>query len=75
MTIRFLQTCASENPDYPFMGGQEFTFTGPPPPIFAQYLDGVQACVVRADPTELAVEPEPETAEPVRAKVRRRKRR
>ena len=70
MTIRFLQTCASENPDYPFVAGQEITFTGPPPPIFAQYLDGVRAFVLRDEP-ELAVVAVSEQPEPV--KVRRRR--
>lgn len=72
MRIRFLQTVPSENPDYPFMAGQEIDLPAPSA-FFLQLLDGVRAEVVPVDLTERAVEPDQTQPEPVRVKGRRRR--
>lgn len=68
MTIRFLQTVASENPAYPFQAGQIITVAAPSAYLLS-LLDGVRAEVVKAD-LERAVDVAPEQPE-----VRRRQRR
>jgi hypothetical protein len=72
MTIRFLQTCQSENPAFPFMAGQVIHV--PAPSAFLLGLvDGVRAEAVRADGVERAVVDECETPEPVPVKGRRKR--
>ena len=71
MTIRFLQTTASENPDFPFQPGQVVTVACPTPFLLDAIARG-EAEVVKTDETERAIAPEPETAEPVTQKGRRR---
>ena len=57
MVIRFLQTCPSGDPEYPFMAGQMIEVYAPPP-FLLELLDGVRAEVVRtAEPIEVAVQP------------------
>jgi hypothetical protein len=72
MTIRFLQTCQSENPAFPFMAGQVIHV--PAPSAFLLGLvDGVRAEAVKTDDTERAVIDEIhawETPEPVLVKKR-----
>jgi hypothetical protein len=70
MVIRFLQTVASENPDYPFMAGQVITVTCPSPWLLS-LVDGIRAEAVPTDETERAIEPLPQRSEPVRGKGRR----
>jgi hypothetical protein len=53
MTIRFLQTCQSENPAFPFQAGQVITIPAPSR-FFLDLLDGVRAEVVRDNGDELA---------------------
>jgi hypothetical protein len=54
VTIRFLQTCQSENPAFPFMAGQVISV--PVPSAFLLSLvDGVRAEAVKVDNTERAV--------------------
>jgi hypothetical protein len=65
MTIRFLQTCASEHPEFPFMAGQIISVTAPSP-FLLSLLDGVRAEAVRTDETERAVVETRETPEPVK---------
>jgi hypothetical protein len=73
MTIRFLQTCESENPDFPFMAGQVISIPVPSP-FLLSLLDGVRAEAVATDNTERAVMPNPTQPEPTRRKGRRRAR-
>lgn len=70
MTIRFLQTCASENPEYPFQAGQIITVTVPSDFLLG-LLDGVRAEIIPADVLEMAVAPVTERPEPVRSKQRK----
>lgn len=70
MTIRFLQTVASEHPDFPFMAGQVITVPVPSP-FLLSLLDGVRATCVPDDGEERAVAPPDEQPEPVKAKGRR----
>lgn len=69
MTIRFLQTCPSENPDYPFMAGQVISVACPTPLIRTHLANGM-AEAVKTDDTERAVAPEIEPAEPKRKRIR-----
>lgn len=69
MTIRFLQTCASEVRGVPFMAGQVITTTAPSA-FLLTLVDGVRAEAVKAE-DERAVAVEAETPEP---KKRGRKR-
>jgi hypothetical protein len=72
MTIRFLQTVASENPEFPFMAGQVIDV--PAPSAFLLGLvDGVRAEAVKTDNTERAVVDELETPEPVLVKRGRKR--
>lgn len=68
MTIRFLQTVASETPDYPFQAGQTITVAAPSR-FLLSLCDGVRAEIVKTD-DERATMPAPMTPEPVRAKGR-----
>jgi hypothetical protein len=70
MTIRFLQTAQSENPDFPFMAGQVIEVPAPSP-LIQQALRGGLAEIVRAD-DERAEAPAVESTEPVRRKGRKR---
>jgi hypothetical protein len=64
VTIRFLQTTPSDNPEYPFQAGQIIS-VDQPSEFLLGLLDGVRAEAVRsADEPELAV---------VRAPVGRRR--
>lgn len=72
MTIRFLETCPSENPAFPFQAGQVISVTAPSA-FLLSLIDGVRAEVVKTDDTERAIAPEPERAEPVRRKRTRAK--
>jgi hypothetical protein len=63
VTIRFLQTVPSENPDYPFTAGQVITVAAPSP-FLLSLLDGVRAEVVKGLDEQLAIEPAGETPEP-----------
>lgn len=65
MTIRFLQTVPSENPEMPFRAGQVITVTYPSP-MLLDYLDGERAELVREDATESAVLVPAEQPEPSR---------
>lgn len=74
MTIRFLQTCASENPAFPFMAGQVITVTAPSPFLLG-LLDGVRAEIVKGledPPEEQAIAPHGERPEPERPRPGRR---
>jgi len=73
MLIRFLQTVASENPDFPFMAGQVIAIPVPSPYLLG-LLDGIHAEAVATDDTERAVMPTPTQPEPTRRKGRRRAR-
>lgn len=70
MTIRFLQTCASENPAFPFQAGQLIT-VAVPSVYLRSLLDGVRAEIVAEDVLELAIESDPTRPEPDRPKGRR----
>lgn len=70
MTIRFLQTCESGHPDFPFQAGQVIHVTDPPGFLLA-LCDGVRAEIVK-DEDERAVAPEPQQPEPVKTKGRKR---
>jgi hypothetical protein len=72
MTIRFLQTVPSGNPNFPFQAGQIITIDDPAP--FMHLLDGVRAEVVSTDTTERAIEPDAEQPEPAKVKGRKRER-
>jgi hypothetical protein len=71
MVIRFLQTCPSESPDYPFVTGQVISVPAPSPLLLGYLRDG------RAEPLkvedERAVVDEAETPEPVKATRGRRR--
>jgi hypothetical protein len=69
MTIRFLQACPSENPEFPFQAGQIITVAAPSDYVLS-LLDGVRAEVVKTDETEAAIEPAPEQPEPIRKRRR-----
>lgn len=71
MRIRFLQTCASENPEYPFTAGQVIDVPAPSA-FLLDLLDGVRAEAVPTDDTERAVAVAVEQPEPVCRKGRRR---
>ncbi len=71
MTIRFLQTTPSENPDYPFQAGQIITVAAPSE-FLLSLLDGVRAEAVPMDILERAVEQDTARPEPHRKKGRRR---
>jgi hypothetical protein len=73
MTIRFLQTIASQNPEFPFQAGQIITVAAPSEFILS-LVDGVRAEVLRVDTTERAVAPADTTPEPTLSKRRRRSR-
>lgn len=73
MTIRFLQTCDSGVPDFPFQAGQVIHVTDPSGFLLA-LCDGVRAEVVKDDATECAVAPVNERPEPT-VKMSKRKRR
>ena len=70
MTIRFLQTCQSGIPDFPFQAGQVIHVTDPPGSLLA-LCDGIRAEIVKAD-EERAVAPEPSQPEPVKSRGRKR---
>lgn len=72
MVIRFLQTCPSENPEYPFQVGQVITVTCPSPYLLS-LVDGVRAEAVPTDSSERAVIPTLSQPEPPRRKGRRRR--
>jgi len=74
MTIRFLQTVPSENPEYPFQAGQ-IIYVAAPSAFLLSLLDGVRAEVIKADVLEQATEPEPEQPEPRRKRGRPRRER
>jgi hypothetical protein len=63
MTIRFLQTVASENPSFPFQAGQVINVPAPSGYLLS-LCDGVRAEVVRTDDTERAVQAPAEQPEP-----------
>jgi hypothetical protein len=71
MTIRFLQTVPSENPEFPFQAGQVISL-----PVLPSYLrDHIKAgraVLVTEDRIERAITPDPEYAEPVRVRGRRK---
>jgi hypothetical protein len=69
VTIRFLQTCSSENPSFPFQAGQVITVTRPAPSMLDAITAG-WAEVVREDATERAVVPAGERPEPSAQKPR-----
>jgi hypothetical protein len=69
MTIRFLQTVQSENPDFPFMAGQVIDVPAPSP-FLLNLLDGVRAEAVKAE-DELTEAPAVEQPEPVTRRRRR----
>lgn len=71
MQIRFLQTCPSENPNYPFLAGQLVTTTAPSE-FLLSLVDGVRAVMVRTDHTERAIAPEADQPEPVKVRGRKR---
>lgn len=71
MVIRFLQTVASENPDYPFHAGQVITVACPSPYLLS-LVDGIRAEAIPTDSTERAIMPTPQQPEPIRARGRRR---
>lgn len=73
MLIRFLQTVASEHPEFPFMAGQVISVAAPSSFLLA-LLDGVRAEVVKGLDEEQAVAPVEEQPEPMRRKGRRRAR-
>jgi hypothetical protein len=63
MTIRFLQTVASENPAFPFQAGQVIDVPAPSGYLLS-LCDGIRAEVVRTDDTEHAVLAPAEQPEP-----------
>ena len=65
MIIRFLQTCPSGSPEYPFQAGQTIE-VAVPPPFLLELCDGIRAVIVKTDHTERAVAPAVEQPEPVR---------
>lgn len=67
MTIRFLQSVPSENPNFPFQPGQVITVPAPSDYLLS-LLDGIRAEVVPTDDTERAIEPDPSRSEPRRRK-------
>ena len=67
MVIRFLQTVASEHPEFPFIAGQVITVACPSP-FLLSLVDGVRAEAVPTDPTERAIEPQRRQPEPVRGR-------
>ena len=69
MQIRFLQTVASENPNFPFVAGQLVTTTAPSEYLLS-LIDGVRAIVIRSDDTERAIAPDDEQPEPKRKRGR-----
>jgi hypothetical protein len=62
MTIRFLQTCPSESPAYPFQAGQVIVVPAPSRYLLS-LLDGIRAEAMKTDPTERAVTDDPEIPE------------
>jgi hypothetical protein len=71
VVIRFLQTCASENPEYPFQAGQVITVTCPSRYLLS-LVDGIRAEAIPTDETERAVIPALSQPEPAKKKGRRR---
>jgi len=71
MQIRFLQTCPSESPGFPFVAGQTITVSNPSDFLLSM-LDGVRAVIIRSDETERAVAPTDEQPEPKRKRGRLR---
>jgi hypothetical protein len=63
MQIRFLQTCASDNPDYPFMAGQVIDVPALSRLLQSHVFTGL-AEFVREDETECAVVVAAEVPEP-----------
>jgi hypothetical protein len=61
MTIRFLQTVPSENPEFPFQAGQVISVACPSRYLLS-LIDGVRAYAIKTDDTERAVAPKPERA-------------
>ena len=72
MTIRFLQTVASEHPEFPFMAGQVIEVACPSPYLL-ELLDGVRAEVVRTDASERAIAAPDAIPEPVAVKSTRKR--
>lgn len=71
MVIRFLQTCESENPEYPFQVGQVITVACPSPYLLS-LVDGIRAEAVPTDSTERAIMQPSQQPEPPRKKGRSR---
>ena len=71
MTIRFLQTVASEASDFPFQAGQVIHVTAPSL-FLLELCDGIRAEIVRDDATERAVAPVMTQPEPIRRGKRAR---
>lgn len=73
MTIRFLQTCPSETPDFPFTAGQEIHVSAPSS-FLLSLVDGIRAIAVRTDETERAVAVAADIPEPTPKRRGRRAR-
>lgn len=71
MVIRFLQTVASEHPEFPFQAGQVIAVACPSR-FLLSLVDGVRAEAVPTDETERAILPAPQQPEPMRRKGRSR---
>jgi hypothetical protein len=67
MTIRFLQTVPSQNPEYPFQAGQ-IIYMAAPSGFLLQFVDGIRAIAIPEDQEERAVEAPADRPEPVRRK-------
>lgn len=61
MTIRFLQTARSSNPDFPFLAGQVITVAEPTAEMVAALNDG-RAEAVKTDDVEFATVRAPRAA-------------
>lgn len=73
MRIKFLETCASDNPSMPFQAGQIVTLPSVDiPTAFRSYVKRGQAIILPEDVTERAVEPEIEQPEAPKVKGRTR---
>jgi hypothetical protein len=69
MTIRFLQTVPSENPEWPFMAGQVIDVPAPSPSMQDALRNGTAELVKAED--ERGEAPAVEIPEPVRRKGRK----
>ena len=65
MRIKFLESCPSDSPEYPFQAGQIIDVDEPSPHVLGLVASGR---AIRLDIDERAVEPDAATPEPVRVK-------